>query len=502
MYCLFDKGIHFWRVFSVVNKTKPFLFRMELTINLASDKWYAAIKNGDHIDIVKNKGREAFNAFARYSDSVVGIDSSKDSSFSKKSLVYPLYYLCADSDDAVFKKMKGYQPIGMRVSADGHLEYETDEHSVSAKDVLECLLKNIMKQVENIQVLVLIVPDFFDQPKRETLIDIVNSIIQHNCPSIKLVKLVNHSSAAVGWLTKELNRNTAKVVTLRFESGVFEIGVFKDATSLSATPIVSLSDDSVCGIDFMTNAYEDFIDAKSKDHDYDKGKKSHNWMEFRNHILNVDYYEDSDDGPDDDPDVRDRDNNLISYKHSYTIGASDAIQKEIQNSIEMCLMLAGLNPSDITYIVSTGPWSEKDKAYIKMEEIVKKVFPNQRNVFRRVGDKDLCKSVSGVFSDSNAVNIKQALQTSWGIRYKDQTLLLLDRFTVYPTEIQKTFSFIPSKDDCNPTLFLYMVSMNSNKRVDIQHYRDINLSPTPGDQKKCRVDVRVDENGIVSISFI
>lgn len=273
---------------------------------------------------------------------------------------------------------------------------------------------------------------------------------------------------------------------------MFEIGVFKDVSAFSATPIVSLSDDSIGGIDIITNGYESFLN--SKEPDCDKNNRRENWKEIRNYIMQFD-----DDY--DDPVVnyiQDGKKVYDEYKSENTKKARNMIQKEIQKSIEICLMLSGLDPSDITYVVSTGPWSD----YINMEEIVEKVFPKQGYLFRKVNDETLCESVSQVFSDSSTGIIKQALQTSWGIRYKDQTLVLLDRFTVYPTvyPIRKSFTFIPSKDDGDRKLSLYMVSMNSNKRQDIERY-DIHPYSTPGQPKTCPVDVTVDENGIVSIKL-
>lgn len=481
---------------------------MELTINLASDTWDTVVRNGEALDRGIKGKHDSFNAFVQYTvnGGKVSFKNDKDSVFSQKSLVYPLYYLCSDSDNTVFKRMNGYQPVGMGVSEDGFLEYKTKGGPVSPKGVLEFLLRSIINKMGTISTLILIVPDCFDQPKRKELIDIVNNIApvyNNNDYNNKVsIKFVNHSTAAVGYLayTKELKGKTAKVVTLRFESGMFEIGVFKDVSPLSAIPIVNLSDDSIGGIDIITNGYKSFVNSKRsvlKDPDCDHKYKSFNWKEIRNYISN--YVMKSD--KDIDPDLFfDTDGKQVCYEYNSDNSdkARDKIKKEIKKSIEMCLMLSGLDPSDITYVVSTGPWSD----YIEMEGIVKEVFPKQDCLFRKPNDKNLCESVSQVFSDSSTAIIKQGLQTSWGIRYRDQTLLLLDRFTVYPTEnpIKQYFRFTPSKDDGDRKLSLYMVSMNSNKRQDIERY-DIQPYSVPGEQMICPVDVTVDENGIVSIKL-
>lgn len=149
---------------------------MELTINLASDTWYTVVRNGKALDI---KGKHlSFNAFAKYTvtDDKVSFKDDIKSSFSLKSLVYPLYYLCSDSDNTVFKRMAEYQPVEMGVSGHGFLEYKTKGGPVSPRAVLEFLLNPIITKMGDISTLILIVPDCFDQPKRKELIDIVDSI--------------------------------------------------------------------------------------------------------------------------------------------------------------------------------------------------------------------------------------------------------------------------------------------------------------------------------------
>lgn len=470
---------------------------MNLTIHLASERIYAYKNENGSLVKVKGKKQDYFDSFARYNhqDATTCISISEKTRYYKNALMYPMYNICSNSSNDLFIKLKSMYPIPLNLSPEGSLVYMTEEGSVQPETVLKGLLEDIILKAEGndkeVQSLSVIIPDFYDQSKRTTLRDILFSIKE--IP----IQFINESSAGVAYLTKQLSAtNTIRTVVLRFDSGVFEVSVFKDVNSSSATPVITMSNDRIGGVDLVTKSYELFTHfQKSRglaiDLESEKECGSKNWINILYCILDDEMYDDT------IPDIYYMVNKRargIEYDPSYNKRAIEQIRASIVDTIETCLTLSGFQPSDISYVVSTGPWSR----CVSMKEIVESIFP--RCSFKEVNDDLLCKAAGELFSEKSKTIVKQCLQTSWGIRFKEKQLLLLDRFVPYPCSVTGLFNFIPTDDDLERWLALYMVPLSNSKQIDMKQY-NVTQCSSPGTSKVVRVDLTIDKNGIIAVTI-
>lgn len=462
---------------------------MEVVINLASERIYAYSNRNGVIERIKNGNREYFDTFVQFDENNEHnpLKIPNSTKYYNNSLLYALNHICSDANDLLHQKTKSIHSIPMITSSDGLLEYQTSYGSISPKEIISYILKDIIIKVhEHIKQLIVIIPDSYDQPHRCTLRDIIMSLFTYPVE----LRFLNHSTAGIACFYKNLPSDfQRKALVIRFDSAGFEVSVFKDVTSFSATPVCCISDPTIGGVDIITQAYSLFLhklaSAKNLDENDQKPYFQYNWMGIKNFIG----LEDIDDNIPSFYYTVNHQKKETDYDPEFTFKAAQQCQSHLLHTIQLCLELSGFNHSDIAFVFSTGMWSST----IGVKQLVRELFPSA--VLKEMDDDALCKITSTLFHNNQRSGFKQCLQTCWSMQSEDMRYLLLDRFISYPYSNSTVLNLPTNQENQDQILLLNMISMDNKSSVIAKH-------TIP---KKCyedcltvRVDITIDQLGIVS----
>lgn len=395
-----------------------------------------------------------------------------------------MYLLENDGKSSMLGRLRDFQFYGVVPDTNGKLVYKVKDAKFTPEQVFKAIIGEISKAImENIILsnAFFIIPDYYDQEKRCAIKACLKSVFSNSN-----IHLVNHSSAVGMRMYEEISHNIL-CLSLRFDSGPFEVSVL-EVTEDGATPLASLSNDNVTGCDMITELLYILEAMVFKDNlktEYQENSSPEKRVQGRAaywRVLRKFAYKATSEA-----DLDLSDGNSINPQPEDIKQAFQNLWKELSLTITNCCILAGVDLAKISDVVVTGPFKE----HVKFEKLLRELGCSAK--ITEVNEKDLCKKV---VLRGKCI---QVLQTAFSVSLNEKSILMVDRFTPYPLKKHSQLIVDVEKPEMTYTLLVYQSRIGDRNRRLVRTFTLKNVTVYQG-KISLTILLEIDDNGIVSIT--
>lgn len=374
-------------------------------------------------------------------------------------------------------------------ASEGSVVYSVDKENIDVSTIISKLFEDIVKITTPTSSVCVVIPDYYEQRRRKTIISLMTEAIKNDKVS---VSLVNQSAAVMMNMKRQLTDNNERtILTLRFDDGPLQVAVYSVSPE-GYVPLGSFTDPSLCGTHLISRTVDQFIETMS-----DEAKEEYaNHREDEKKKLRLDFWNNvclflQKHGEGDEP-ILDLDN-VDDFQMELFDTVLSSCLDSMDNAVMNCMLLANVDKMGIDIVVVSGIWG----SYNLVQSHMKEYFDKAMIVY--LSDEDICKSAL-VQSQLMSPQVKQCLQSTITIKSStEDPQVICDLFTAYPCVIKKDLCF-PLNTVFQKSLTVTQSTLSdpldvTKEAVDVSSacivHEDILLEST----------ISVDSNGLISLAL-